>query len=48
MHNYAVAYSPAPHDYIGLTTLFQDVSNATMYINGVFQKGYISRQADNT
>ena len=39
--------STLPHDDIGLSTLLQDGSKSTMEINGVFQKGYISRYADN-
>ena len=48
MHPSSTAPPTAPHNYIGLTSLFQDVSKATMDINGVFQKGYISIQANNT
>ena len=47
MHPSATASSPVPHNNIGIPTLFQDKSKAKMDINGVFHKGYISRQANN-
>ena len=46
MHPSTTASSTAPHDNIVLLTLSQYVYKATMEINGVFQKGYISRQAN--
>ena len=48
MHPSATASSPDPHDNIGLLTLFLDRYKATMYIDIFFQKGCISRQANNT
>ena len=48
MHPSATASSTSPHDDIGLPYLFQDISKAKMDINGVFQKGYIKRYANNT
>ena len=43
MHPSAAASSPAPHDNIGLPILFQYGYKAIMEIDGVFQKGYISK-----
>ena len=48
MHPTTTASSTSPHDDIGLPSLFQYGSKSTMYINGVFQKGYIKRQAEKT
>ena len=48
MHTSATASSPAPHNNIDLTNIFQYGSKATMEINYVFQKDYMSRQANNT
>ena len=48
MHPSTTASSTTPHDNIGLPSLFKDGSKATMYVNVVFQKGYIKRQSDNT
>ena len=43
MHPSATTFSIILHDNIGLPTLFQDRYKAKKDINGIFQKGYISR-----
>ena len=48
MHPSTTASSTAPHNDIGLLSLFQGGSKATMDINGVLQKGYIQQQANKT
>ena len=48
MHPSTTASLTAPQNDIGLPTLFQDGSKAKMYINGVFQKGYIKIWANHT
>ena len=48
MHPSTTSSSAAPHNGIGIPSLFQDRYKATMDINCVLQKGYIQQQADNT